>query len=73
MSPQPRPGRLADHGVAFQCLLCLNYLEDQACVAFPDRIPDAIFYGFVAHDKPYPGDEGVQFTPLPGVGLADES
>jgi len=31
------------------------------CAAFPDGIPDAIYWNQVFHDQPYPGDHGIQF------------
>jgi hypothetical protein len=35
------------------------------CDAFPDGIPAEIWTGKNLHDKPYPGDHGVQFEPVP--------
>ena len=37
------------------------------CAAFPDEIPDEIFVDGLLHDKPYPGDHGIQFTPRPFI------
>lgn len=31
------------------------------CKAFPEGIPDEIFFEKVTHDKPYHGDNGIQF------------
>lgn len=31
------------------------------CQAFPKGIPDEIFFEKVIHDKPYQGDNGIQF------------
>ena len=36
------------------------------CEAFPDGIPDDIFYGAVDHRKPHEGDHGVRFELKPG-------
>ena len=33
------------------------------CAAFPDGIPDEIFFEGVSHKKSYPGDTGVKFEP----------
>ncbi len=35
--------------------------ERAVCKAFPNGIPDEIAYGNNKHDKPYPGDNGIQF------------
>jgi hypothetical protein len=35
------------------------------CKAFPKKIPDEIWQGKNDHTKPYPGDNGIQFTPHP--------
>ncbi len=36
------------------------------CDAFPEGIPHAIFWESEIHFDPYPGDNGLQFLPLPG-------
>jgi len=38
--------------------------ERNYCAAFSDGIPKIIAYGENKHDKPYPGDNGIQFEPL---------
>lgn len=49
-----------------KCLEC-KYLGETTdkfiptCKAFPKGIPDEIFFEKVTHDKPYPGDNGIQF------------
>lgn len=58
-----------------QCERCKNYNGDGTCMAYPHiseeekkknpwahSIPDAIFRGKTKHDKPYPGDNGIQFV-----------
>lgn len=32
------------------------------CEAFPDRIPDAIYFEGFDHRNPYPGDSGIRFV-----------
>lgn len=36
------------------------------CDAFPQGIPDAIYWKSGMHFDPYPGDNGLQFLPRPG-------
>ena len=46
------------------CDVCIHYTHWFTCKAFPDGIPEAISYG-ERHDKPYPGDNGIQFEKRP--------
>ncbi|WP_214408554.1 hypothetical protein [Sphaerisporangium fuscum] len=32
------------------------------CDAFPEKVPDAIFFGGFDHRNPYPGDNGIRFV-----------
>lgn len=55
------------------CAHCTQYqperrAEGAFCNAFPDGsgIPSVIIMGRVTHREPYPGDNGVQWTPEPG-------
>ncbi|MDK2892843.1 hypothetical protein [Methanohalophilus sp.] len=34
------------------------------CKAYPDGIPEKIFWGDVDHHKPYKGDNGIQYEPM---------
>ena len=46
--------------------LC-RHLDPQGlprCVAYPDGIPLPILSGDLPHDRPLPGDHGIQFAPL---------
>lgn len=61
-----------------QCLRCKHYRPNadgagRQCTAFPeaDSIPLSIWKAETLHDQPYPGDQGIQFEPLPGTSLAD--
>jgi hypothetical protein len=47
-----------------QCDQCRHYLEGDRCLAFPRGIPLAILLGEIEHDRPFPGDGGVTFSPL---------
>lgn len=55
------------------CLMCrrLNTPSGggnspETCEAFPNGIPDEIFYDGFNHTKPYPSDGGVRFEATPG-------
>lgn len=56
-----------------KCMRCEHYhvypkMKDGIpiphCDAFPERIPPEIFAEEVSHDKPYPGDHGIQYEPV---------
>ena len=34
------------------------------CDAFPEGIPFEMIANLFVHDKPYPGDNGIQFEPM---------
>ncbi len=44
------------------CLFCSHLKGFLHCVAF-DEIPLPIWNGKHKHHKPYPGDNGIRFTP----------
>jgi len=48
------------------CVNCKHYRGGVVCDAYPDLIPWPIQSGEVAHDKPLPGDNGIQFEPIEG-------
>jgi hypothetical protein len=49
-----------------QCIdLCSKYKGNNKCEAFKDAvIPDDILMGKFDHTKPYPGDNGICFSPI---------
>ena len=51
------------------CADCWHFHSEDVtgnkCDAFPSGIPDKIFLLEVDHHKPYLGDHGIQFEPLP--------
>lgn len=56
------------------CLRCKHYRPNadgagRQCAAFPkdDSIPLVIWKGENPHLRPFPGDHGIQFEPLPGI------
>ena len=46
------------------CQLCKNQINMNLCLAFPDGIPDKILVGEHDHEKPYKGDNDIQFEPI---------
>ena len=48
------------------CMWCKHYRwsSGAGCKAFPDGIPDEIWYSCNPHTEPLPGDHGVQFEPI---------
>jgi hypothetical protein len=59
-----------------QCLTCAHFRSqldhgpdapEQACDAYPDRIPDPIWWNQVDHRQPYDGDQGITWEPLDGA------
>lgn len=46
-----------------QCVACRHYQGALVCEAFPDRIPEEILSGDHDHAEPYPGDNGIRFSP----------
>ncbi len=47
------------------CFFCARLETGQhSCEAFPAGIPDDIWDGIDTHERPHPGDHGLQFTPL---------
>ena len=43
-----------------QCFFCIHSKGD-SCLAFPQGIPKEIKHNFFIHNKPYVGDNGIQF------------
>lgn len=45
------------------CSLCSRHNQrGRRCEAYPELIPDEIWYGRNDHTSPYPGDNGLQFV-----------
>lgn len=49
------------------CRVCKHYRKVQRCVAFPLKIPQAIFIGRYDHRKHHEGDHGITFQLKEGV------
>ena len=45
------------------CISCDNMLKGtiRKCRAFPDKIPDDIWYGKNNHSEPFIGDQGIRY------------
>jgi hypothetical protein len=56
-----------------QCATCLHLEVDpeQTCTAFPDGIPDDIWWNRFDHRQPHSGDHGVGWEPLDGAEFPD--
>lgn len=54
------------------CSFCAHYdpLLGRRCSAFT-YIPDQIWNGLNDHTSPFPGDQGIRFTPFTSVTLSD--
>lgn len=48
------------------CDNCKHYNGGLGCKAYPGGIPWPILSGAVAHDKPLPGDHGIQYEKKEG-------
>jgi hypothetical protein len=47
------------------CAGCANYLSMGKCLAFPEKIPEDIFYGLKEHEKPIPKQgNNIVFEPI---------
>lgn len=46
------------------CFQCRHYTGKRRCAAFPDGIPDDIWWDSVDHRKPHQGDHGIRFEPI---------
>lgn len=56
-----------------QCLSCAHWISPlesdgstQTCAAFPDEIPESIWWNQADHRDPYEGDHGIRWEPLVG-------
>jgi len=55
-------------GPAPMCLFCKHLIETEegrdVCKAFPEGIPDEIYFHYYDHRKEFPGDKGIRFEPV---------
>lgn len=52
--------------LSIQCMTCSNWTQNLQCKAFPEAIPVAIWSGQHDHAKPFEGDHGILYDPIPG-------
>ncbi len=45
------------------CIYCKHRTGEQVCKAFPEGIPDQVFWGNDPHTVPMDGDNGIIFEP----------
>ena len=48
-------------GPAPSCCFCKRYRKNHTCKAFPDGIPDELYFNGFDHRKPFKGDHGIRF------------
>lgn len=58
-------------GAIPMCASCVRFQPFEGdrgswCAAFPDGIPDEIYFGGFDHRLPFPGDHGVRYEQDPG-------
>lgn len=51
------------------CMFCKHW-RGPGCKAFPEDVPEEVFYGKHDHRKPYPGDNDIQFELDPNLAPA---
>lgn len=42
----------------------LTSFRAHTCAAFPEGIPDALWWSYRGHREPFPGDHGIQFSQI---------
>ena len=78
MNPEDIPSRvggaLSTQSVSATCRHCRHLnCGTHTCAAFPEGIPDELWWAYRGHREPFPGDHGLQFSerPLPSPLLAE--
>ena len=57
--------REGSHPICLQCKYFYRDADNLSCKAFPNGIPDSIVMDDFVHVIPYPGDNGILYSPLP--------
>lgn len=52
-----------------QCIVCTHLIDsdEKTCEAYPEKIPDELFFGSVSHEKSFKDDNGILFEMMPEV------
>lgn len=50
--------------ICYDCKYFYYNKVGEKCMAFPDGIPDEIWFEKVKHTEPYPGDNGIRFKKI---------
>lgn len=67
--PNRLDGTRSTESTSATCRHCrhLELLNHRTCAAFPEGIPDELWWAYRGHREPFPGDQGIQYEERPFV------